>query len=240
MKLIAGALTVALLGGLATAGAPPAKRAPIRRPAAAATPADWSKVARVTPGGTIMIGNPAAKVKIVEYLSFTCPHCAAFAKESAPTLKGQMIRSGSTSLEYRPLTSNPLDLAASIVARCAGPTRYVATAEAIFARQEDWVGIGFNFVNRELRRFANEKPIEQLRITAQSIGLNDIAKSQGLTDAQIKACFANPQIVNPVLKTGEAASKIIEYTPTFYVGGRDVKVHDWPSLEPIIRAEGAQ
>ncbi|MBA4047225.1 MAG: protein-disulfide isomerase, partial [Sphingomonas sp.] len=140
-------MLVALIGLAASAiAAPPAKRA-APRPAAKAAPADWASAARVSPTGTIVVGNPAARVKIVEYLSFTCPHCAAFARESSATLKGQLIRSGSTSLEYRPLTSNPLDLAAAIVARCAGPARYVAVADAILARQDDWVGLGFNFVN---------------------------------------------------------------------------------------------
>lgn len=236
MKQWMRAIVAAGCAALAAA-APPTKHG---APAAKATPADWSKVARVTPTGTILIGNPAAKVKIVEYLSFTCPHCAAFAQESSAILKGEMVKSGSTSVEYRPLTSNQLDLAAAIVARCTGPTRYAATLEAIFARQNEWSPLGVNFVNKELRRFAAEKPLEQLRITAQSIGLNDIAKAQGLTDSQIRACFANPMIVNPVLKTGDAASKIIQFTPTFYVGGRDTKVYDWPALEPILRAQGAR
>lgn len=230
-------LTILALGTAGLAVAAPVKQA--ARPRATA-PVDWSRTAQVTPSGAIRIGNPAAKVKIVEYLSFTCPHCAAFARESAATLKGQMVRSGSASIEYHPLTGNQLDLGAAIVARCAGPARYAATVEAIFARQDEWSPLGVNFVNRELRRFAAEKPIEQVRITAQSIGLNEIAKAQGLTDAQIKACFADPQIVNPVLKIGDAASKIIRFTPTFYVGGRDLKVYDWPSLEPIIRAQGAK
>lgn len=237
MKRALLAILATGMASLALAAPPPVKRA---AQAAKPAPADWSKVARLTPAGSIVIGNPAAKVKIVEYLSFTCPHCAAFAKESAATLKGQMVKSGSTSLEFRPLTSNQLDLGAAIIARCVGPSRYAATVEAIFDRQQEWIPLGVNFVNRELRRFAAEKPIEQLRITAQSIGLNEIAKAQGLTDAQIKACFANPQIVNPVLKIGADASKIIQFTPTFYVGGRDTKVYDWPSLEPIIRAQGAK
>jgi len=210
------------------------------KPQRAAAPADWSKVAALTPAGSVRIGNPAAKVKIVEYLSFTCPHCAAFARESAATLKGQMVKSGTASLEFRPLTSNQLDLTAAIIARCTGPTRYAATVEAIFARQDEWSPLGVNFVNRELRRFAAEKPLDQIRIMAQSIGLSDIARAQGLTDAQIKACFADPQIVNSVLKIGAAASRIIQFTPTFYVGGRDAKVYDWASLEPILRAQGAQ
>lgn len=229
-------LMVMLVGFAATAtAAPPAKRAPPNQ-----APADWASAARTTPTGTIIVGNPAARVKIVEYLSFTCPHCAAFARDSSATLKTQMIRSGSTSLEYRPLTSNPLDLAAAIVARCAGPARYVAVADAILTRQNDWVGLGFNFVNRELRRFADEKPIDQIRIIAQSIGLNEIAKAQGLSDAAIKQCFADPNIVNPVLKTGDAAAQIIKATPSFYIAGRDTGVHDWPTLEPIIRAQGAK
>lgn len=234
-------MLIALVGLTAATAvaAPPAKR-PTARATARAAPGDWASVARVSPTGTIIVGNPAARVKIVEYLSFTCPHCATFARESSATLKGEMIRSGSTSLEYRPLTSNPLDLAAAIVARCAGPARYVAVADAILARQDDWVGLGFNFVNRELRRFADEKPIDQIRITAQSIGLFEIAKGQGLSEATITRCFADPQIVNPVLKTGEAASRIIRSTPSFYVAGRDSGVHDWPALEPFIRAQGAK
>ncbi|WP_066649980.1 thioredoxin domain-containing protein [Sphingomonas aquatica] len=227
-------LALALIGFAVAAPAAPGK------PQRKTTPADWSKVAALTPAGSVRIGNPAAKVKIVEYLSFTCPHCAAFARESAATLKGQMVKSGKASLEFRPLTSNQLDLTAAIIARCTGPARYAATVEAIFAHQDEWSPLGVNFVNRELRRFAAEKPLEQIRIMAQSIGLNDIAKAQGLSDAQIKACFADPQIVNPVLKIGAAGAKIIEYTPTFYVGGRDAKVYDWASLEPILRAQGAQ
>lgn len=227
-------LALALISWAVAAPAAPGK------PQRQAAPADWSKVAALTPAGSVRIGNPAAKVKVVEYLSFTCPHCAAFARESAATLKGQMVKSGSTSVEFRPLTGNQLDLAAAIIARCAGPARYAATIDAIFARQEEWSPLGVNFVNRELSRFAAEKPLDQIRIMAQSIGLNDIAKAQGLTDAQIKACFANPQIVNPVLQIGAGASKIIQFTPTFYVGGRDAKVYDWASLEPILRAQGAR
>jgi protein-disulfide isomerase len=77
---------------------------------AAAPATDWSQVARPTAKDAYVFGNPAAPVKLVEYGSYTCSHCADFANESAPVLKGQMIRSGKVSLEYRHLIRDPADL----------------------------------------------------------------------------------------------------------------------------------
>lgn len=226
----ATALFALLIAGMAIA-------APVRKPAPTQ---DWRRVARVTPADTVVIGNPAARVKLIEYLSFTCPHCAAFAKEATPILKDQMIRSGQVSLEYRPTLRDQLDLGAAIIARCAGPAKYAAAEEAIFARQDVWLPLGFNFLEREMPRFASEKPIERIRIAAQSIGLYDIAHDQGLTDPQIAACFANPKLVNAVLKVGDEAQKIIRATPSFFANGADTNVHDWAALEPLLRAQGVK
>ena len=79
---------------------------------------DWSTHVTQTPAGAYVIGNPAARVKLVEYVSYTCPHCAVFTTESAPVLKGQMVRSGSTSIEIRHFIRDRLDLAAALIARC--------------------------------------------------------------------------------------------------------------------------
>ncbi|MFX5009123.1 thioredoxin domain-containing protein, partial [Acinetobacter baumannii] len=79
-----------------------------------------NSLVRVSPTGTYVIGNPRAPVKIVEYLSFTCPHCAAFARESSAVLRGQMIRSGSVMIEYRPAVRDQADLAVTLLLKCIG------------------------------------------------------------------------------------------------------------------------
>ncbi|MEO8619159.1 MAG: thioredoxin domain-containing protein, partial [Sphingomicrobium sp.] len=41
---------------------------------------DWSKTVAATPEGGIVMGNPKAKVTLVEYGSLTCSHCKHFAE----------------------------------------------------------------------------------------------------------------------------------------------------------------
>ena len=47
----------------------------------------WSDVAAVTPEGGIVQGNPNAPIKLVEYASHTCSHCAEFSEQSAEPLR---------------------------------------------------------------------------------------------------------------------------------------------------------
>ena len=42
---------------------------------------NWTTAGTATPTLGHRIGNPAAKVKLTEYISYTCPHCAAFTRE---------------------------------------------------------------------------------------------------------------------------------------------------------------
>lgn len=213
---------------------------PARAPARVAPVADWAKAARLNPDGTVVIGNPAAPIRLTEYLSFSCPHCADFARASEPVLIGQMVRSGKVRIEYRPLIADPVALGATIVAQCAAPARYLDTAGAIFTRQDIWVPLASNFFIREARRFAAEKPLERVRIAAQSAGLYDIAREAGLSDARIAACFADARGVARLVANADAAVKVAKGTPTFTIDGRDTGAHDWATLEPILRARGAR
>src|SRR5436309_16013442 len=78
-----------------------ASAAPQRGHAPPAVHRDWSLVAVRTPEGGVRIGNPAAPVKLVEYGSITCPHCAAFSAEAAAALRASYVGPGRVSWEYR-------------------------------------------------------------------------------------------------------------------------------------------
>ena len=101
-------------------------------PAANARPAarDWSHTVVATAEGGFRMGNPAAKVKLVEYGSLTCGHCANFARAGVASLVGTYVRSGKVSYEYRNFILNGLDVAASLVARCGGASRFFPIAAA--------------------------------------------------------------------------------------------------------------
>ena len=83
---------------------------------AATAPRPWTAVATPVANGSYLIGNPKARVKLVEYVSYTCPHCAHFTHESDAAL-GAMVRSGSTSIELRNQVHDGFDLAAATLAR---------------------------------------------------------------------------------------------------------------------------
>ena len=56
------------------------------QPAPAQAQRDWTRVVAQTPEGGYRMGNPNAPVKLVEYLSLTCSHCAHFSEQGAPRL----------------------------------------------------------------------------------------------------------------------------------------------------------
>ncbi|MBX9730054.1 MAG: DsbA family protein [Sphingomonas sp.] len=242
------AFIAAIIFGTAAHAVPPTKSSakPTVR-AAAATAAkvpdaqrDWTKVATNTPAGNVILGNPRARVKVIEYLSFTCSHCAAFSVESGPVLKEQFIRSGSVSIEYRPIGRDLPDLGATILARCAGGLGFANAAEEIFARQPEWLSLAMGFMERDAKRFVLDTPLGQIRAATQASGLIDLMLARGLSRERIDACFADKKLLGSILANGDAARKVITGTPAIVINGTMVKELTWAGVEPLLRAGGAR
>lgn len=205
----------------------------------AAAPArrDWTQVVNRTPAGTYVLGNPAAPVKLTEYVSLTCPHCAAFLAQSAPTLRAQWVRSGSVSIEVHNEIRDGLDLAAVLVARCAG-THFFAVADAMYASQPEWYARGAEFQQTNAQRLEMYPAIGRLREYAGGAGLIDLARAHGLSPAAADACFANEADMNRVLDLVQHDAQV-QATPSFAINGRFIGSTDWAHLEPQLRAAGA-
>jgi protein-disulfide isomerase len=84
------------------------------------------------------LGNPKAKVTLIEYAAFTCPHCAAINEEVFPLLKKHYIDTGKVFYVFRLFARGPQDGLAEKMARCAPREKYFAMADAIFRSQEKW------------------------------------------------------------------------------------------------------
>lgn len=211
-------------------------------PLAAAAPRarDWTTVAAKTPAGAFVIGNPAARVKLIEYASYTCPHCAAFAAESAPVLHDRMIRSGDVSLEFRHFLFNALDLGVAVLARCTGPRGFADTTALFYRTQDDWLPRAQQFQQANAQRLAVYPPEGRLRALVDGAGLTAIVTARGLSPAAVDACFADRAEMDRITAMTANLPAGVDATPTFIVNGKLVAHVGWTALEPQLRAAGAR
>lgn len=165
------------------------------------------------------LGDPAAKVTMVEWFSMTCPHCAAFHLKTLPELKQRYIDTGKLRLVVRDFPTDGVALKAHVLAHCAGPERYFQFVDAFLASQERWA------VARD--------PIG---------GLKQIAKLGGLSDQQIDACLADQAMENAVLQVRLDAQQKhdIRSTPSFLLNGKVHSGNRSPEefaklLDPLLR-----
>lgn len=222
---------LAFLAALALAW-PAVAAAPPKRPVST-KPAPWAARVAVTPLGSYVRGNPAARVKLVEYSSFTCSHCAAFQAEAKPGLTA-LIASGQVSLEVRNAIRDRFDLAAALLARCQGPAAYFRVADGIFATQRQWLEQAAGLPDP-----AETTPMNEVLLTsARAVGLDRIA-APGMAPVRVAQCIASaPEQARLARIRAEAWNeRRISGTPTFLINGEAVTdTYDWAGLEPKLRA----
>jgi protein-disulfide isomerase len=224
------------LVALATLAAPATEAGAQQRARRPAAVQDWTRVAVRTPEGGVRIGNPAARIKLVEYLSTTCGHCAAFARESAARLIPVHVRSGRVSVEYRNYFLNGLDVAAALISRCASPAAYFGMTHQLLTTQETWTA-RIRTVPPE--RQAQLQALAPLQLTQQLVailGLDALGQRYGITPAVRRQCLtqANLDRLEQVRSLGERSG--VQGTPTFFINGAIQNVNTWAEIEPRLGA----
>ncbi len=194
---------------------------------------DWTRTVVATPEGGYRMGNPNAEIRIVEFLSLTCPHCRDFAVTGMPQLMPQ-IRSGRVSIEYRNFVLNQLDLAAAMLSRCAPTARYFALSDAILAGQDAWVPRVSNMIDESATTPASA--MQHLGRVVSTSGLDQLAQRHGITPARASACMADQRGLDRLIAMRQAGEALgVGGTPSFLVNGRLAQgVHDWSRLAPLI------
>ncbi|APR51754.1 hypothetical protein CA223_08230 [Sphingomonas koreensis] len=231
-------LSLALIAAplmLASAAAQQAKPA---RPAAKVS--DWRNHVVQTTSGAILTGNPAAKVKLVEYLSYTCPHCAHFVAESKAPLYDDLVRRGVVRVEFRHAVRDPLDMAAALLARCTGPKGFSGATQAIFAAQPSWFEQGRTWWQANAASIQAQPELARLKAAANGSGLSALMQKRGMSAAAIDRCFAAPADLDKVTAMTKTAWEAIKGTPSFTVNGKATGGSDWSTLQPELRAAGAR
>lgn len=210
-------------------------------PAKAAVQRDWSKTVAVTPEGGFRMGNPAAPVKLVEYASYTCPHCAHFVEQGVPQLIAGYVRSGRVSFELRNLVRDPYDLSAALLSRCAGPRNFFPLMHAIFAAQDQWTGRFAALSASEYDTLTALAPTPKLIRIAAIGGLDAMAARFGVPPARAKACLSDEKAAARLAEMRRVATSQydLQGTPTFLINGKKAEgAHDWATLEPLLGGGG--
>lgn len=203
--------------------------------ALAAPAANWVNHVAMTPTGGHVLGNPAAPNKLVEYISYTCPHCAHFVEEASAPLKANYVRTGKVSVEVRNAVRDKYDLTVALLARCGDPKRFFGNHEALFANQSAWME-KIGAYERDAAKPAEQKAA--LRDIGQKTGLYALMAKRGYKPAQLDACINDANAMKQVLAmTDEAWNKLkIPGTPGFTLNGTLLDGSDWASVQAALPA----
>jgi protein-disulfide isomerase len=219
----------------------PAGAAPVRhRPAAHhAAPAarDWTKLVVATPEGGFRMGNPAAKVKLVEYGSLSCPYCARFDREGVPALRNTYVRSGRVSWEYRTYLNHPTDPAAAALAHCNGPANFFAIADQLYATQKQWYGRLVAYGTERYRKLQDLPVARRNAEIAHITGLDTFFEQHGMSAPRVQACLSDRAVLDKLAAIVELGNRDgIQGTPGFTINGKVVdNAFDWGALEPRLK-----
>jgi protein-disulfide isomerase len=149
----------------------------------------------------LVLGNADAPVTIVEYASYTCPHCANFHAEVFKKLKTDYIDTGKVKFVFREVYFDRYGLWASMMARCGGNTRYFGISGMLFEEQKEWA--------------ASNDPA----VVVENI--KTIGRKAGMDDATLQACLEDAEMAQALVTAFEKnmAADGVEGTPTLFVNG---------------------
>ncbi|MDB5699858.1 MAG: protein-disulfide isomerase [Sphingomonadales bacterium] len=208
--------------------------------ATAAAP-DWTRTVTRAPNGAYVLGNPKAKVRFVEYLSYSCPHCAHFTGESSGPIRSGFVSKGTVAVELRNAVRDRYDFTAAVLARCGGPSRFFGNSEALFGAQEGLIAKATAF--EATNALPENTPVNDALIgVAKGAGLTDFMVGRGFTVAQVKACLIDKPTQDAVMALTKDAWEVrkIPGTPAFLINGQSVPLSTWAQVAPKLRAAVAQ
>jgi len=167
-------------------------------------------------------GAADAPVTIIEYGSFTCPHCAAFHGDQYQRLKADYIDTGKVRFIFREVYFDRFGLWASMIARCGGEMRFFPISDMLYEQQSEWIG------DQEPQTIADN--------------LRRLGLSAGLSGEQIDACLKDEGQAEALVAWYQANAQAdgIEATPTFIINGETQSNMSYDDLRAIVEAELAE
>lgn len=239
--LLAAAVT-ATAAGLGLATGPALAQQNLSRPDSSFQPQDnpgnWQTTIARTDRGHL-IGNPQADTRLIEFISYTCPHCSDFAARGEPALEIVLLMPGKMAVEVRPVIRNALDLTVSLLAQCGDPAGFKSRHQALMLAQADWLGKAR--AAPESQRAIWLRGDKSGRMNAASaLGLTNMLVQRGQSQSELDACIMNDAAAQKLIANGRADFDEfgVPGTPSFALDGKLLKdVSSWETLYPVLSAK---
>jgi protein-disulfide isomerase len=212
--------------------------APIAAPAGKA----WADIVAETEMGGHLIGNPDAPIRLVEYASLTCPHCADFYEKAEVPLFEKYIAKGTVGFELRNQIHDGLDLTLNLLVRCSGPEAYHPLSGQVWSNLRGIVTtVQANGPKVEAAMKSTDQATRYKAI-ADAAGLTDFFAARGISSDQAASCLAKPGVADKLVNQSDTQSKglNIEGTPSFLLNGAKLDAKGWPDIEAALQQAGAR
>lgn len=167
----------------------------------------------------MQLGNPDADVTVIEYASYTCPHCATFHSGNFKQLKADYIDTDKINFIYREVYFDRFGLWASAIARCAGTTEsFFGISELLYTGQAEWSRAG----GGDPAAIAEE--------------LRKIGRLAGLEGDAIEACLTDADTLRTLVAWYQenAAEDGIQSTPSFVINGTTYNNMNYSEMSKLI------
>jgi protein-disulfide isomerase len=197
-----------------------------------ATRVNWDATVVETEGGH-RIGNPDAKVKLTEFVSYTCPHCAAFARESDAPLKVGFVMQGKVNVEVRHLIRDPIDLTVGMLAQCGAAAKFPQNHAMFMLRQSEWIKPMTTATAAQKQRWSLQSAAGR-RAIASDFDLYKLMEGRGYRRTDVDRCLNNEALAKQMAERSATDWKRpgIDGTPSFAINGTIMPgTHTWAALE---------
>lgn len=149
------------------------------------------------------LGDPNAPVKVIEYMSMTCPHCAHFHETTFDAIKTKYVDTGKVYFVLRefPFPQDTASLAAFMLARCTTEDRYFPFVSTLLKQQRAWAAPADGDVRGAMLQ---------------------MSKLAGFTQETFDACLTNAKLAGDVSAVRDRGAEEfgVQSTPTFLINGK--------------------
>ena len=205
--------------------------------AIAAVP-NWNTTITRTDGGH-RLGNEAAEEQLIEFVSYTCSHCATFERQAEGALKLLFVHPGTGSVEVRPVIRNQIDLTATMLAQCGPTERFFMNHTALMLSQDDWFATGRKLSDGQTARWASGDGAAR-QAMARDLGWYDMFEARGYSEVELNRCLADDARATAI--EAQSAQDMVDYgvqgTPSFALNGELLDgVHNWQALGAVLQGK---